>query len=197
MSRLPTNVLPLDGPINVESDTSESSCNGTACTRKVSSLFDGESAGLSMTTGDELNGDFDILRLSCMRDSISIFSSFSSNKSFNSLVSPSSTLTRSSSDSVYPRGNARRLSLSLVLHSNPTFAHWEQHGRIPSHRIFLLLQRSHACAILLCAVIPTLITFIGRIPGIFAVVVETTDGADSARSRGKGPHSALPLVPES
>ena len=180
LSRLPTKVLPVEGPMNVESDTSDSSCNGTACTRKVSSLFGGESAGLSMTTGDELNGD---LRLLCMRDSISIFSSFSSNKSFNSLVSPSNTRTRSSSDSVYPRGNARRLSLSLVLHSKPTFAHCEQHGRIPSHRIFLLRQRSQACAIRLCAVVPTLITFIGSIPGIFATVVGTPADADFARSR--------------
>ncbi len=109
-------------------------------------------------------------RFECIFDSMSIFSSFSSNKSFNSLTSASNERTLSSNDSVYPLGNALRLSLSLVLHSNPTFEHCEQHGRIPSHRIFLLLQRSQAWAIRLCELDPTLITFIGSIPGILLVV---------------------------
>lgn len=97
---------------------------------------------------------------------MSIFSSFSSSKSFRSRTSASRTLTLSSRLSVYPLGNARRLSLSLVLHSNPTLAHCVQHGRIPSHRIFLLLQRSQAWAIRLWVLVPTLMTFIGRMPGI-------------------------------
>jgi hypothetical protein len=113
---------------------------------------------------DDLRGLFP-----CILESISIFSSFSSNKSFNSLTSDSSCRTRSSSDSVYPRGKARRLSLSLVRHSKPTLAHCEQHGRMPSHRIFLLRQRSQAWAIRLWELVPTLMTFIGRIPGILAV----------------------------
>jgi hypothetical protein len=92
-----------------------------------------------------------------------------SSRSFNSRTSASNDRTLSSRDSVYPRGNALRLNLSLVLHSNPTFAHCEQHGRIPSHFIFLLRHRSHACAIRGCELLPTFITFIGRIPGIVAV----------------------------
>lgn len=103
-----------------------------------------------------------------MRDSTSIFSSFSSSRSLRSLTSASNDRTRSSKDSVYPRGKARRLSLSLVLHSKPTLAHWVQHGRTPSQRIFLLLQRSQAWAIRLWEPLPTLITFIGRIPGMLA-----------------------------
>src|SRR5450755_1969934 len=75
----------------------------------------------------------------CILERRSIFSSFSSNSSFNSLTSPSRERTRSSNDSVYPRGNALLLSLSLVLHSKPTLAHWVQQGRMPSQRIFLLL----------------------------------------------------------
>ena len=105
-------------------------------------------------------------------ESISIFSSFSSNKSFSSLTSPSKDRTLSSNDSVYPRGKARRLNLSLVLHSKPTFAHCVQHGVMPSQRIFLLRHRSQAWAILLCAAVPTLMTFIGSIPGIFAISSE-------------------------
>jgi hypothetical protein len=112
----------------------------------------------------------------CIFDSISIFSSFSSSRSFNSLTSDSKLRTLSSKDSVYPRGNARRLSLSLVLHSKPTFAHCEQHGRIPSQRIFLLRQRSQAWAIRLCEFDPTLITFIGSIPGIFALLDWSVQG---------------------
>jgi hypothetical protein len=80
----------------------------------------------------------------CIRDKTSIFSSFSSKRSFKSLTSVSKLLTRSSSDSVYPRGKARRLSLSLVRHSKPTLAHCEQQGRTPSQRIFLLRHRSQA-----------------------------------------------------
>lgn len=67
----------------------------------------------------------------------------------------------------YPLGKARRLNLSLVLHSNPTLEHCEQHGRMPSHRIFLLRHRSQAWAIRLCELDdPTLIIFMGKIPGI-------------------------------
>jgi len=102
-------------------------------------------------------------------DSISIFSSCSSNRSFNSWTSVSNARTRSSRDSVYPRGKARRLSLSDVLHTNPTLAHCEQHGVMPSHRIFLLRHLSQAWAILLCALVPSLITFIGRMPGMIAI----------------------------
>jgi hypothetical protein len=39
-----------------------------------------------------------------------------------------------------------------------------------SYRIFLLLHLSQACAIRLCGLFPTRMTFIGRIPGIFAAV---------------------------
>lgn len=113
--------------------------------------------------------DIDGLRFECILDNMSIFSSFSSSKSFNSRTSDSKFLTLSSKLSVYPLGNALRLSLSLVLHSKPTFEHCEQHGRMPSQRIFLLRQRSHACAILLCALCPTLITFIGSIPGMLVI----------------------------
>lgn len=103
----------------------------------------------------------------CIRDKTSIFSSFSSNRSFKSFTSLSRDLTRSSSDSVYPRGKARRLNLSLVRHSKPTLAHCEQQGRTPSQRIFLLRHRSQAWAIrLVVPVPPTLITFIGKIPGM-------------------------------
>jgi hypothetical protein len=107
----------------------------------------------------------------CSRDSMSIFSSFSSSNCFNSRTSASRPRTRSSSDSVYPLGKALRLSLSLVLHSNPTLAHWEQQGLTPSHRIFLLRQRSHACAILLEVALPTLIIFMGNMPGMVADVI--------------------------
>jgi hypothetical protein len=62
----------------------------------------------------------------CIRDSKSMTSSFSSKRRFSSLTSASSDLTCSSRDSVYPRGKALRLSLSLVLHSNPTFKHCVQ-----------------------------------------------------------------------
>ena len=107
----------------------------------------------------------------CMRDSMSIFSSFSSRRSFRSRTSASSMRTRSSSDSVYPLGNARRLSLSLVLHSNQTLVHCVQLGRMPSHRIFLERHRSQAWAMRLWQAEPTLITFMGSIPGILASFV--------------------------
>lgn len=161
----PKNALPVDGP------NASHSAEGEVRRRNVSSLGAGDSPGLDIDkAGVDISEECEVLLLLCILDNISIFSSFSSNRSFNSLTSPSSTLTLSSSDSVYPLGKALRLSLSLVLHSNPTFAHCEQHGRIPSHLIFLLLHLSQACAILLCALVPTLITFIGRIPGIFVFV---------------------------
>jgi hypothetical protein len=43
---------------------------------------------------------------------------------------------------------------------------------MPSQRIFLLRHRSQAWAILLCELDPTLITFIGNIPGILAMANE-------------------------
>lgn len=103
------------------------------------------------------------------RDSMSIFSSFSSSNSFSSRTSPSKSRTRSSSDSVYPLGNARRLSLSLVLHSKPTLVHCVQLGRMPSQRIFLERHRSQACAMRDWQLDPTLITFMGNIPGMLAM----------------------------
>jgi hypothetical protein len=69
---------------------------------------------------------------------------------------------------VYPLGKALRLSLSLVLHSKPTLEHCVHVGLMPSHLIFLLLHLSQAWAILLCVVHPTLIIFIGSIPGMLA-----------------------------
>lgn len=116
-----------------------------------------------------------LLKFPCIVESISIFSSFSSSRSLSSRTSPSSTRTRSSRDSVYPRGNARRLSLSLVRHSKPTEEHCEHVGRTPSQRIFLLLQRSQACAIRLWALLPTLMTFIGKMPGIVAIAIRALD----------------------
>ena len=134
-------------------------------------------------------------RFLCILDSMSIFSSFSSSRSFRSRTSASRTRTRSSSDSVYPRGKALRLSLSLVRHSKPTLEHCEQVGRMPSHRIFLLRQRSQAWAIRLCELVPTLMTFMGRIPGIVAagwvwrpfdcVVSRLADGRNVSRLAGQ------------
>lgn len=40
---------------------------------------------------------------------------------------------------------------------------------MPSQRIFLLRHLSQAWAIRLCELVPTLMTFMGRIPGILAV----------------------------
>jgi hypothetical protein len=133
------------------------------------SFFMGIATASFRASGSGVPDDMDGRRFECIFDSMSIFSSFSSSKSFNSLTSASKVRTLSSNDSVYPRGNARRLSLSLVLHSKPTFEHCEQHGRIPSHLIFLLRQRSQAWAIRLCEFDPTFITFIGSIPGMFAL----------------------------
>lgn len=148
-----------------ESAFSAPNNNGDACTRKTSSFGGVNSFVLSMegVVADDIEG---LRLLECIFDNISSFSSFSSRRSFNSLTSASNDRTLSSNDSVYPRGKALRLSLSLVLHSKPTFAHCEQHGRMPSHRIFFDRHLSQAWAMRLCALCPTLITFIGSIPGI-------------------------------
>jgi hypothetical protein len=154
-----------------ESEFSTPSNRGDACTLKVSSLVACDSFFAS--DGDPgLHAEVieGRLRLLCIFESMSSFSSFSSSRSFNSRASASNCLTRSSRDSVYPRGKARRLSLSLVRHSKPTLEHCEQVGRIPSQRIFLLRHRSQAWAIRLWELVPTLITFIGRIPGMIVVV---------------------------
>ena len=156
------------------SDCSPSSRQGDCWTLKVSSFsLAGDVTSLipGKSTDDEivLEGRLSEGEFEWTLKRMSIFSSFSSSRSFSSLTSVSNARTRSSKDSVYPLGKARRLSLSLVLHSNPTLAHCEQHGVIPSHRIFLLRHLSHACVILLWALVPTLITFIGRIPGMIAV----------------------------
>ena len=157
-----------------ESDISDPSRSGDACTLNISSF------GVAGTSSclDSGGGEADCIdegrlerspKFECIFDSISIFSSFSSSRSFNSRTSASNARTLSSSDSVYPLGNALRLSLSLVLHSNPTFAHWEQQGLMSSQRIFFDRQRSQACAIRLWALVPTLITFIGSIPGMLTM----------------------------
>lgn len=152
-----------------ESEVSDPSNNGEACTRNTSSFGGVDSFVVSLTgvvaeddTGDRL--------LECIFDNISIFSSLSSNKSLSSLTSASKDRTLSSKDSVYPRGKALRLSLSLVLHSKPTLAHCEQHGRMPSHRIFFDRHLSQAWAMRLCEACPTLITFMGSIPGILTAL---------------------------
>lgn len=158
-----------------ESEFSTPSRSGEAWTLNVSSLSGVGSLPGLLSTGELALDGMPEPELTegrrwfpCILDSMSIFSSFSSSKSFRSRTSASRTLTLSSKLSVYPLGKARRLSLSLVLHSKPTLAHCVQHGRMPSHRIFLLLQRSQAWAILLCVLVPTLMTFIGRMPGILA-----------------------------
>ncbi len=56
-----------------------------------------------------------------------------------------------------------------VLQSKPTLEHWVQQGVMPSQRIFLLRHLSQACAILLCALVPTLMTFMGKMPGMIVV----------------------------
>jgi hypothetical protein len=158
---------------DVPSEGSDGSAGTAISTCSRSSLAGSSSA----FTCAELPGDREVEHLRdggeklCIRESISIFSSFSSSKSFNSLTSASSPRTRSSRDSVYPLGKARRLSLSLVLHSNPTLAHCVQHGRIPSHLIFLLRHLSQACAIRLWVLLPTRMTFIGNIPGMLLLVL--------------------------
>lgn len=155
-----------------ESESSTPNSSGDACTRNVSSFNGGEllvsmgDLGLALDALDCALSEGAICLFPCILDKRSIFSSFSSRRSFNSRTSVSRALTRSSSDSVYPRGKARRLNLSLVRHSNPTLAHWEHVGRVPSQRIFLLRQRSQACAMRLWALLPTLMTFIGRMPGM-------------------------------
>jgi hypothetical protein len=155
-----------------ESESSTPNRSGEAWTRNVSSFNGGEllvsvgDLGLAPEAFDCALSPQDVCLCPCILDRRSIFSSFSSSKSFNSRTSVSRALTRSSSDSVYPRGNARRLNLSLVRHSKPTLAHWEHVGRVPSQRIFLLRHRSQAWAIRLWALLPTLITFIGRMPGM-------------------------------
>lgn len=185
--------------------TSEVDVAERISTSKTSSLADSNSClTCSMLAGDRFVEHFrDGGEKLCSRESISIFSSFSSSRSFNSRTSASSPRTRSSRDSVYPLGNARRLSLSLVLHSKPTLAHCVQHGRMPSqlgksqrhiehfvplamaHRIFLLLHRSHAWAILACALVPTLITFIGRIPGMLSTWCASSGGTEYYRKCSK------------
>ncbi len=140
------NPRPLDAPMNNESEFSRSSREGDCCTWNVLSLL--SSAAEFFSTAEVGESESDVLRdgdeYERILDNISIFSSFSSSIFFSSRISASNDRTLSSSDSVYPRGKARRLSLSLVLHSNPTLAHCEQHGRIPSHLIFLLRHRSQA-----------------------------------------------------
>lgn len=166
---LPTKALPLEAPAKYPLLLSTFSSNGEACTLKISSLS-GDAGHSRMSDGDGARFEqCDSRRFECIFDNMSIFSSFSSSRSFNSRISPSKVRTRSSSDSVYPRGNALRLNLSLVLHSKPTFEHCEQHGRIPSHLIFLLRHLSHACAIRAWLLLPTLITFMGSMPGILAL----------------------------
>ncbi len=159
--------LPLEAPMKYESQFSAPRSSGDAWMRNTSS-FGGVASFLVSGEDAAVDGR----RFECIFESKSIFSSFSSSKSFNSRTSASKVRTLSSNDSVYPLGKARRLSLSLVLHSKPTLAHCEQHGLIPSHRIFLLRHRSQAWAIRACEFDPTFITFIGSIPGIL-VVVET------------------------
>ena len=154
------------------SESSPSTRHGDCCTLNVSSLESCASttrACPAVAVGEDVaDGRLEAGDPGWILERMSIFSSFSSNRSLSSFTSVSNALTRSSKDSVYPLGKALRLSLSLVLHSNPTLAHCEQQGVMPSHLIFLLRHLSHACAILLCALVPTLITFIGRIPGMIA-----------------------------
>ena len=147
---IPTNVLPLELPTKYESLFLSSTRSGGCCTLNVSSF------SCSSSLGSKIAGDCtDDLRppenpwgeCEWIRESMSIFSSFSSSNSLSSRTSPSNNRTRSSSDSVYPLGKARRLSLSLVLHSKPTLVHCVQLGRMPSQRIFLERHRSQACAI--------------------------------------------------
>lgn len=77
-------------------------------------------------------------------------------KAIKRLFSVSSSRTRSSSVSVYPLGKDFLLSLSLILHSNPTSAHCEHCGIFPSHLVFFNRQRSQACATLYVGVDPRL-----------------------------------------
>ena len=170
---VPTSVRPLELPTKKESLFRSSSRCGACCTLNVSSLSC-DASRLWLEAGECVDGRVAAEgadgECEWMRDSMSIFSSFSSSSSFSSRTSASRTRTRSSNDSVYPLGKARRLSLSLVLHSNPTFVHCVQLGRMPSHRIFFERQRSQAWAMRLWQLEPTLITFMGKIPGMVAVV---------------------------
>jgi len=170
---VPTSVRPLELPTKKESLFRSSSRCGACCTLNVSSLSC-DASRLWLEAGECVDGRVAAEgadgECEWIRDSMSIFSSFSSSSSFSSRTSASSTRTRSSNDSVYPLGKARRLSLSLVLHSNPTFVHCVQLGRMPSHRIFFERQRSQAWAMRLWQLEPTLITFMGKIPGMVAAV---------------------------
>lgn len=141
---IPMNVLPLEVPTKYDSVVPSSDKYGDCWTLNESSfgagdadevLGEAEEGVADVLLGDN---DWDGEVCGCILVSMSIFSSFSSSRSFNSLTSLSNARTLSSNDSVYPRGNALRLSLSLVLHSKPTFEHCVQHGRMPSQRIFLL-----------------------------------------------------------
>jgi len=83
-----------------ESEFSTPSKRGEAWTRKVSS-FVGDPGALFESAAVKLwEGSLDRPRLPCILESMSIFSSFSSSRSFNSRVSASSTRTLSSRDSV-------------------------------------------------------------------------------------------------
>lgn len=144
------NACPLELPMKKLSDPSSAIKHGGCCNLNISSLPTRSEALCSgdalpkFVVSEALRGDEGVC--ACIFESISIFSSFPSNRSFSSRISHSRILTLSSSDSVYPLGNALLLSLSDVLHSNPTVEHWEQVGVSPSHRIFLLRQRSQAWA---------------------------------------------------
>ena len=48
---------------------------------------------------------------------------------------------------MYPLGNDRLASLSDTVHASPTDTHFE-HGEAPSHLVFFIRHRSHACAAL-------------------------------------------------
>lgn len=91
---------PLEAPMKYESEFSTPSSRGEAWIRNVSSLGC-EAASFLRSGGEPADDDpMEGRRLPCILDSISIFSSFSSNKSLRSRFSASSTRTRSSSDSV-------------------------------------------------------------------------------------------------
>ncbi len=93
---------PLDPPMKYESESSRSSKNGDCCTLNTSSLFCGMFGfcsifGIEDTELEDLrDGD----EFECILDNISIFSSFSSSRSFSSRFSASSDRTLSSKDSV-------------------------------------------------------------------------------------------------
>src|SRR5271170_2718110 len=62
-----------------------------------------------------------------------------SSKALASRSSFSSVRTRCSRDSVYPRGKARLLSLSEVLHSNPTWIHCVNYHKISPAELIQIL----------------------------------------------------------